>query len=92
MRYERDMVRSLLSGKRWKPGLTFAEEELRGLRHPLLMIYGAADPVGSVDVWSRFVDHLPEGELEVFDGVGHVPWLDDPAGVATRVDGFLRRA
>ena len=92
MRYERDMVRSLLIGKRWKPGLTFAEEELRGLRHPVLMIYGAADPVGSVDVWRRFVDHLPEGELEVFDGVGHVPWLDDPAGVATRVDGFLRRA
>ena len=69
-----------------------AEEELRGPRHPVLMFYGTGDPVGSVDVWRRFVDHLPEGELEVFDDVGLVPLLDDPAGVGRSVDRFLRRA
>lgn len=31
MRYEREMVRSLLAGKRWKPGLTFTDEEVGGL-------------------------------------------------------------
>jgi pimeloyl-ACP methyl ester carboxylesterase len=87
-RGHRPSVGSLLN----RPRTTLAEEELRGLRHPVLMIYGTGHPVRSVDVWRRFVDHLPEGELEVFDDVGHVPWLDDPAGVGRIEDRFLRRA
>jgi 2-hydroxy-6-oxonona-2,4-dienedioate hydrolase len=90
MRFERDMVRSLLAGKQWKPGLTFTDEEVGRLQHPTLMIYGSADPVGSVDVWRRFVDLLPKGALEVVQSAGHVPWLDDPAGVAGSMDRFLR--
>jgi 2-hydroxy-6-oxonona-2,4-dienedioate hydrolase len=89
MRYEREMVRSLLAGKRWKSGLTFTDEEVGGLQLPIFMIYGSTDPVGSVDVWRRFVDLLPQGELEVVDSAGHVPWLDDPAGVAGSMDRFL---
>jgi pimeloyl-ACP methyl ester carboxylesterase len=89
MKHERDMVRSLLAGREWKPGLTFTEAELGGMQHPVLMIYGNLDPVGSTDVWKRFVDHLPEGNLEVVDAAGHVPWLDNAAGVADSVARFL---
>jgi pimeloyl-ACP methyl ester carboxylesterase len=91
MRFEREMVRSLLAGKRWRPGLTFTDGELGELQVPVSMIYGTEDPVGSVDVWKRFVELLPRGELEVVDAAGHVPWLDDPAGVARSVDRFLSR-
>jgi pimeloyl-ACP methyl ester carboxylesterase len=62
-----EMVRSLLDGRQWKPGLTFTDEEVGGLQHPIHLIYGSTDPVGSVDVWRRFVDLLPHGELEVVD-------------------------
>jgi 2-hydroxymuconate-semialdehyde hydrolase len=89
MRSERDMVRSLLAGKRWKPGLTFTDEELAKLRHPLLMIYGSQDPVASVDIWRRFVDLLPDADLKVVDSAGHVPWLDEPVGIAESTHRFL---
>jgi pimeloyl-ACP methyl ester carboxylesterase len=32
---------------------------------------------------------LPRGELQLVDGVGHMPWLDDPSTVAEHVRRFL---
>jgi pimeloyl-ACP methyl ester carboxylesterase len=92
MRSERDMVRALLAGKGWKSGLTFEDTELANLRHPVLMVYGTADPVGSPHIWKRFVNVLPEAQLRVIQSAGHVPWLDKPAEVASAVDAFLGHA
>jgi pimeloyl-ACP methyl ester carboxylesterase len=55
-----------------------------------LMVFGSADPTGSVDVWKRFCDVLQHGELKVVEQGGHVVWLDDPELVASHVQGFLR--
>lgn len=86
MRNERAMVRSIVSWRKgFRPGLTFEDAELTAIRQPTLMVYGTADPVGTVDVWRRVVDLLPGGELQLIDGAGHMPWLDDPSGVATHV-------
>jgi pimeloyl-ACP methyl ester carboxylesterase len=53
------------------------------------MVYGTADPVGSVDVWPRFAGRLPQGELEVVEGGGHLVWYSDPGRVGARVARFL---
>jgi pimeloyl-ACP methyl ester carboxylesterase len=89
MRSERGMVRALVSGRGFRPGLTFGEAELASIRQPTLLVYGAADGTGPIDLWKRFVSLLPDGELYLLEGAGHLPWLDDPSAVGNKVRGFL---
>lgn len=90
MRNERDMVRAIVSWRKGlRPELTFADAELAAIQQPTLLVYGTADPVGTVEIWRRVVDLLPRGEPQLVDGAGHMPWLDDPSGVADHVSRFL---
>jgi pimeloyl-ACP methyl ester carboxylesterase len=45
--------------------------------------------VGTPAIWQRVIDSLPNGQLTVMDGAGHMVWLDDPTGVARRTESFL---
>lgn len=87
---ERAMIKALLEGDGFRPGITFEDAELHEVRAPTLMIFGAADPTGDPRIWQRFVDQLPQGELKTVEGLGHMPWWDDPIRVASEVSGFLR--
>jgi pimeloyl-ACP methyl ester carboxylesterase len=89
MRHERAMVKAVVAGSRWSPSLVFEPDELRAIHQPTLMLFGSADPVGSVDLWRRFVGMLPRGSLEVVDGAGHMPWFDQPALVAGLLERFI---
>jgi pimeloyl-ACP methyl ester carboxylesterase len=55
------------------------DAEITGIEQPTLMVYGTADPVGSVEIWRRFVGLMPRGELEVVDAGGHLVWYNDPS-------------
>lgn len=90
MRNERDMVRSIVSWRNGlRPGLVFEDAELAAIGQPTLLFYGTADPVGTVETWKRVVGLLPRGQLQLVDGAGHMPWLDDPSGVARHLSHFL---
>jgi 2-hydroxy-6-oxonona-2,4-dienedioate hydrolase len=89
MRHERAMVRAIVDGDSYRPGLTFDEDELGDIATPTLMVYGTDDHVGSADVWRRFTGLLPHAELEVVEDAGHMPWLDEPSRVAERLRRFL---
>jgi pimeloyl-ACP methyl ester carboxylesterase len=89
MRHERDMVRVLVKGSAFRPGLTFSDAELSAIGTPALLVYGTADPVGLVDTWARVVGLLPRGELRVIEDSGHMPWFDDAKGVAGAIRSFL---
>ena len=87
---ERDMVRAIVSWRTGlRPGLTFDDAELAAIQQPTLLVYGTADPVGTVDIWRRVADLLPRGELQLVHRAGHMPWLDDPSGVADQISRFL---
>lgn len=90
---ERSMIRTIVDWRRgsFRRGLVFEDADLAALDVPVLMIYGRSDPVGSVEIWTRFTQILPRASLRVVDGAGHMPWFHDPAGVAADVDRFLRR-
>ncbi len=90
MRHERAMIKALLDGGAFRSGVTFGEAELKEVDRPTLMIFGTADPTGTVDVWKRFVGQLPRGELRSLDGKGHMPWWDDPSAVGDEVNPFLK--
>jgi pimeloyl-ACP methyl ester carboxylesterase len=89
MHHEREMVRAIVNGKSWRPGLTFEDAELAAIRQPTLHLYGTADPVGSADIWRRVASVLPRGELRLVEGAGHMPWFEDPGRVAAQVGDFL---
>jgi pimeloyl-ACP methyl ester carboxylesterase len=88
-RHERDMVRSIVGRRGFVAGLVLEDAELARIEQPTLMVYGTADPIGSVELWRRFVGLLPQGELEVVDEAGHLVWYDDPRRIGGRVAGFL---
>jgi pimeloyl-ACP methyl ester carboxylesterase len=90
MRQERAMVKAIVDRNRYRPGVTFADDELSAIEQPTLMLFGSADPVGSRALWDRVISALPRGELVVIEGAGHMVWLDDPAGVARRMEAFAR--
>jgi pimeloyl-ACP methyl ester carboxylesterase len=89
MRHERNMVRAIVKGSVFRPGLTFSDAELSVIETPALLAFGTADPVGSVDMWARVVGLLPRGELRVVEGSGHMLWFDDAKGVASEIRSFL---
>jgi pimeloyl-ACP methyl ester carboxylesterase len=90
MRHERAMARAVVSWLRgYRPGLTLQDAELAGIGQPTLLVYGTADPLGSVDAWRRVVDLLPRGQLQLVEGGGHAPWLDDPGQVSGHIRRFL---
>jgi pimeloyl-ACP methyl ester carboxylesterase len=89
MRHERDMVRTIVRGSGWRPGLVFEEGDLGRIEQPTLFVYGTADPTGSVEIWRRVTGAMPNGELHLIEGGGHHPWFEDATAVATRVDRFL---
>ena len=88
-RHERSMVRTVVARGGYAPGFVLAGTETAGIGQPTLMVYGTADPVGSVETWRRFVGGMPGGELEVVDGGGHLVWYDDPSRIGARVARFL---
>jgi pimeloyl-ACP methyl ester carboxylesterase len=90
MRHERDMVRAIVRGSSYRPGLTFTDAELSAIRTPALCVFGTADPTGSVDIWQHVMDTMPDGRLEVVAGAGHLPWFDDIEHVTTALRNFLR--
>lgn len=83
------MVRAIVDGSRYRPGVTFSAEELAAIEQPTLLVQGTADPVGSPALWRRVIGAMPAGAVNLMDGAGHMPWLDDPAGVARQIRGFL---
>ncbi len=92
MRHERAMARRVVDGSAYRAGLTFADEELRAIDAPVLLVYGTADPTGDADTWRAFTTALPNGSLELIEGAGHMPWFDEPARIAAVVNGFLARS
>ncbi len=67
----------------------FDERDLARIEQPTLLVYGTADPTGSVELWRRVMGAMPHGEVQVIDGAGHQPWFEDAPRVAAMVGQFL---
>ena len=89
MRNERALIRATLGRGGWRREVTFERDELAQLQAPMLYVYGTNDPESTVDQVRHLVDMLPGAELQLIEGGGHLPWLDDPSQVGARVRGFL---
>lgn len=80
--HERDMMRAVIEGGRWKQGLTFNTRDMSSLPMPVLMVCGTSDPGFDGFDWEDFVVQTPDAAIDVMDGAGHQPWFDYPQKVA----------
>ncbi len=56
---------------------------------PVLIIWGARDPIIPVSHGEAAHEAIPGSHLEIFDGVGHLPQLEAPAQFVTVLERFL---
>jgi len=71
-------------------------EAFAGLRSTLprleartLLIWGSKDPIMEEPLRKTLRDALPNAQVKLFDGLGHNPFWEDPAGVARVINAFL---
>ena len=56
---------------------------------PLLIVWGARDPIIPVATPRTPTASCPDSRLEIFEGVGHVPQLEEPARFVDVLEGFI---
>lgn len=72
----------------WEPDVEIGLDDLARIQHPTLLVWPSNDPFGDPDAGQQVAAHLPDAELHAA-GIGHLPWLDDPTGVAELIDTFF---
>ena len=82
----RDMLLQLMTAS----SRSFATpERLATLAMPVLIMHGAQDVLIPADRAQLFKDAIPQAELKLFDGVGHVPQEEIPDDSAMALHEFL---
>jgi len=64
-------------------------QQLTEINVPTLILWGAEDLVIPADNAVTFHAMIPGAELQIFDGVGHLPMEEAPARTAVAIDTFL---
>lgn len=64
---------------------------LAAMRVPSLWIWGRSDRVSSHRYAARVAEALPDAEVHVWDGVGHVPQFEAPVRTTTAIREFIGR-
>jgi len=70
---------------------TGREQDIRDLKLPTLIVWGAHDRLIPPVNGKRFAADIAGSQLVVFEGLGHVPQEEDPAATVAVVQRFLQR-
>jgi pimeloyl-ACP methyl ester carboxylesterase len=70
---------------------TDLQRTLPRLKAPTLLIWGEQDPLMEEEVRQTLVAALPQAEVEVFPGLGHNPFWEEPAQCAAAINEFLTK-
>ncbi len=73
------------------PGMSSDAAQLAALSMPIAFGLSASDPFGALEAAEAAARHAPDATVSVA-GVGHLPWLDDPAEYARIVRALMDRA
>jgi len=65
------------------------QRTLPRLKAPTLLIWGSKDPIMEEPMRKSLRDALPNARVKVFEGLGHNPFWENPAGVAQVINEFL---
>jgi pimeloyl-ACP methyl ester carboxylesterase len=68
---------------------TWWRQQLAGITTPTLWLHGADDPLSDLEAARVLAATRPEWTFRIQEGVGHLPHLEDPAGTARCITGWL---
>jgi pimeloyl-ACP methyl ester carboxylesterase len=68
-----------------------SREQLGRIRTPVLLIWGARDAFGGPSVAEEAARAIPDGEICIVPGAGHIPWVGHTGDVIAAAVPFLRR-
>jgi pimeloyl-ACP methyl ester carboxylesterase len=71
--------------------VTLTEELLASVTTPTCFYWGEDDGFGGADNARYIAGLLPDADLVMMPGAGHLPWLDDPVFVAGATSTFLQK-
>jgi pimeloyl-ACP methyl ester carboxylesterase len=77
-----DFRRVGVLGRRLMAEVTAGSLDFASLTKPVTLVWGSRDPVCDVRGAAAFLDAVPDSRLVILTGSGHLPQVDDPAGVA----------
>ena len=94
-----ELARRIQNPELGRPGMDLLRRldvtsQLAGITSPTLVCVGALDPVTPVAAAQEIAGALPPGigRLEVIQGAGHFPWLDQPGLYWPLITGFATTA
>ncbi len=90
MRNDFDLIHMIGRSFGKSDDIALGADTLAKVPTPTHFVWGADDGFGGEDVAEWVVAAMPNGSFEMRERHGHLPWLDDPAGVAAATVAFLR--
>ena len=70
----------------YAPEYLVGPEQRNSISAPTLIVWGENETNGDMAIADALLASIPNARLEVIEGGGHLPWIDDPSGVAVMVD------
>jgi pimeloyl-ACP methyl ester carboxylesterase len=90
MRNDAAMIVGLGSWRRgFDDRLDLDAADLARVEASCVLLLGTEDPVGAEPVGRRLGSLVPDLAVEMIEGAGHLPWLDDPVRIADRTAAFV---
>lgn len=82
------LMRAMMRWTRPRPEVVTTDDRLRGVHHPVRLVWGRQDSFGRLDAARRMADLIPDADLHVVPG-GHAPWFHHADTVAALTQQFL---
>jgi pimeloyl-ACP methyl ester carboxylesterase len=82
------LMRAVMHWTRPRADIVTTPDQLRGIDHPVRLIWGEQDPFGPPSAGRRIADLIPDADLHVVPG-GHAPWFHHADPVASLTREFL---
>jgi len=85
-----DLLHAVVRLRGARPEIALTKEQLARIRQPVLLVWGARDAFGPVEVGREAARVIPDAALHVLRDGGHIPWVAQPGEVAVPLVPFLR--
>jgi pimeloyl-ACP methyl ester carboxylesterase len=82
------LMRAVMRWTQPRPEIVTTAHQLRGIAHPVRLIWGEQDTFGPPAAGRRIADLIPGADLHVVPG-GHAPWFHHADPVAALIREFL---
>ena len=82
-------IRAIATPLGYRPASRIEDDTLARLNHPLLYLWGDRDAFAKSERADALAALSPATQIEHFEQFGHLPWYDDPALIAARMEEFL---